>query len=116
MNCESLKFSEYSSDKLKLDKLRYYSEIVNMSGIQKVEVISLLRKLLRVSMNMSNYNFRDYSKRRIMYEFKCNKDNNDYEKSVEKYKWGCQQYEVLRRQSIISQLYPEEGSVINQLK
>ena len=87
-----------------------------MSRIQKVEVITLLRKLLRVSMNMSNYNFRDYSKRRIMYEFKCNKDNNDNDKSLEKYKWGCQQYEVLRRQSIISQLYPEQASVINQLK
>lgn len=57
-------------------------------GIEKKEVISLLRKLLRVSMNMFIYNFRDYSKRRIMYEFKCNKDNNDVEKSVEKHKWG----------------------------
>lgn len=70
---------------------------------------------MKTSLQLENYNFREHATRRIKYDFKTNKDlpTIDIDNN---YKFGLSQLELLKRQSIISKLYPENKSVISQLK
>eukprot|EP01038_Epipyxis_sp_PR26KG_P015238 gene15238-20538_t len=79
----------------------------------KHEIISLFRKCLKFSNQISNYNFREHAKRKVKYEFKKSmqlKNAGEIESTFVK---GMNSMDVLRRQSIISQLYPETQSVIH---
>jgi LYR motif-containing protein 4 len=76
----------------------------------RVAVVSLYRNLLKNAVKFVNYNFRDHAQRRVMVEFRNNKELPVVE-AEEKFKWGCSQLDMLRRQATISQLYPEETSV-----
>jgi hypothetical protein len=66
--------------------------------------------LLRNASKFVNYNFREHAKRRIIGEFHNNKGLVTVDAEA-KFVWGINQAEVVRRQALISQLYPEEQSV-----
>lgn len=66
--------------------------------------------MLRNAGKFGNYNFREHAKRRIIGEFQLNKSLPIVEAEA-KYVWGLGQAEIVRRQAIVSQLYPEESSV-----
>ncbi len=84
-----------------------------MSGVSRTQSITLFRSLLREAGKMANYNFREHARRRVsgaFREFQC--ANVDVAK--EQYAFGVAQLEILKRQSIISRLYPEAESVTEQ--
>mmetsp|Transcript_26527 Transcript_26527/g.58749 ORF Transcript_26527/g.58749 Transcript_26527/m.58749 type:complete len:100 (+) Transcript_26527:144-443(+) len=74
-------------------------------------VLVLYRTMLRSSLQMTNYNFREHAKRRVVGEFRASKSLVGEEAQV-KYTWGLSQSLTLKRQAAVSQLYPDtEGSV-----
>jgi hypothetical protein len=74
-------------------------------------VLVLYRNMLRSSTKMTNYNFREHAKRRVVGEFRASKSLVGAE-AESKYTWGLSQSNTLKRQAAISQLYPDtEGSV-----
>lgn len=76
-------------------------------------VLKLYKSMLGNAAKFANYNFREHAKRRIVGEFKISKQLTGAEANA-KYVWGLDQAEMVRRQSIVSQLYPEESSVAAQ--
>ena len=75
------------------------------------QVMHLYRNMLKYASKFTHYNFREYSLRRVKYEFRANK-TVDQPRALELYKDGLKQFDVLKRQSIISQLYPVDESVL----
>lgn len=74
-------------------------------------VLGLYRRMLKDATKFNNYNFREHAKRRIKWDFRVSKDLPTAE-AEQKYTWGVNQAEALRRQVTISQLYPQETSVV----
>ncbi len=81
------------------------------SSISKTQVIGLLRAFYRHANKMSNFNFKEHAKRRIIYGFRMNKNISEPQLTAE-YKKGLDQLELVRRQAIISSLYPDVESVV----
>ena len=80
---------------------------------RKVEVLSLFRSLLRHSSKIMNYNFCAHAKRRSRAGFEYNRTVGG-EDLMEKYKFGLIQLEIVKRQAIISHLYPDSLSSVMQ--
>lgn len=78
----------------------------------KPQVLSLLRSFLRHGSKITNYNFREHAKRRALQGFRANRALTGSELQS-KFDEGRVQLEVLKRQAVISQLYPDMGSVIS---
>ena len=78
-------------------------------------VLSLYRQMLRNSLKFANYNFREHAYRRISGEFRLCQSLPPSEAEA-KFQWGINQAELVKRQAIISQLYPEERSVAAKVK
>lgn len=76
----------------------------------RTAVVSLYRKMLKDASKFANYNFREHAHRRIAWEFKSNRHITSAEAEA-KYTWGLGQADIVRRQAVISQLYPEQNSV-----
>eukprot|EP01033_Poteriospumella_lacustris_P013846 gene13847-9898_t len=62
---------------------------------------------------MAHYNFREHAQRRVKGAFR-EFQQADAAVAKEQYEFGVNQLEVLKRQSIISRLYPEMISVTEQ--
>eukprot|EP00549_Striatella_unipunctata_P006751 CAMPEP_0118714226 /NCGR_PEP_ID=MMETSP0800-20121206/26051_1 /TAXON_ID=210618 ORGANISM="Striatella unipunctata, Strain CCMP2910" /NCGR_SAMPLE_ID=MMETSP0800 /ASSEMBLY_ACC=CAM_ASM_000638 /LENGTH=79 /DNA_ID=CAMNT_0006619959 /DNA_START=22 /DNA_END=261 /DNA_ORIENTATION=+ len=71
----------------------------------------LYRQLLREAKHMKDYNFRNYALRRIKLGFEEGKAMEG-ESSVEALSFGEQQLELLKRQSLLTRLYPSAKSVM----
>lgn len=80
------------------------------------QILQLYRLFLKSAMKFSNYNFKEFAKRKVRYEFRQNQTLADKASIEQKYQYGTQQLEILRRQVLISSLYPEAPSVISQRK
>lgn len=79
----------------------------------RVQVLGLYRQLLRESKKFTSYNFRDYAKHRIHHEFELNKQVTDPAKINLLIKKAENDLSSLKRQVIVSQLFPVENSHIN---
>lgn len=78
----------------------------------RIPVLSLYKRLIKESNKFSSYNFREYAKKRIKDEFEANKqlkDSNQLKTLIQK---GEQSFDLIKRQALISRLYPAEKSVI----
>uniref|UniRef100_A0A2P2IK86 Complex 1 LYR protein domain-containing protein n=1 Tax=Rhizophora mucronata TaxID=61149 RepID=A0A2P2IK86_RHIMU len=75
------------------------------SGVTKAEVLSLYRSLLRTARRFSDYNIREYTKRRAIDGFRQNKHLTDPSAISAAYSDGRAQLEVAKRQAIIYSLY-----------
>ena len=84
-----------------------------MSAPARTAVLSLYRNMLGNASKFANYNFREHAKRRIVGGFKESKSLSAADAEA-KYSWGLNQAEMVRRQAIVSQLYPEDSSVAAQ--
>eukprot|EP01040_Poterioochromonas_malhamensis_P002689 gene2689-2863_t len=82
--------------------------------VHRVQVLSLYRGLIRSANKFHNYNFRDFAKRKINYEFGKNKALTDSAIIQSQFQKGVEQLEALKRQVIINSLYPEESSVVEK--
>lgn len=78
------------------------------------KVLSLYKSLIKESNRFTSYNFREYAHKRISWEFKKNKQINDQEQLKALSKKAQDNLESLKRQVIISQLYPAEKLIIEK--
>ncbi|KAJ9090499.1 hypothetical protein DSO57_1001957 [Entomophthora muscae] len=79
----------------------------------KNQVLSLYRNLLRASKGFHGYNFQQYAIRRTKDSFRSNKDI-DEAAAIKAYQTGNNDLEVIRRQSIISNLFTSDKLVIEK--
>ncbi|KAF9549005.1 LYR motif-containing protein 4 [Mortierella hygrophila] len=80
------------------------------------QVLTLYKDLLHHSSKFAAYNFRDYAVRRTRDAFHAAKNETDPAKIEALIHKGEQQLEVVKRQSLISQLYSGEKLVVENPK
>ncbi|RLV90292.1 Protein CAJ1 [Spathaspora sp. JA1] len=90
------------------------SSISNMANSK--QVLGLYKQLLEKAYKFDNYNFREYSKRRIHDSFKANKTLTDPKAVDEFYNKGIDSLALLHRQTSISQMYTFDKLVVEPLK
>jgi LYR motif-containing protein 4 len=75
-------------------------------------VLRLFREMLREGSRFKNYNFREYSKRRIRSEFEENKKETDPTKIQAAYEKGKRELESLKRQVSVNNLYARAAPLV----
>ena len=75
----------------------------------RAPVLALYRSLLRASSGFTNYNFRAYALRSVRDRFRANVGLSDAEAVAAALHDGRQQLELVKRQTVISQLFPQEA-------
>ena len=81
-----------------------------MSPPSNLQVVSLFRSRLRNARNLENYNFREHTIRHVKHDYRMN-INASGEELEKIYQAGLEDLKRLKRQLVISQLYPEIASV-----
>ena len=80
------------------------------------QILGLYKQLLEKAYKFDNYNFREFTKRKISDSFKANKSLND-EKAIKSfYNEGIDQLAMLQRQTTISQMFTFDKLVVEPLK
>mmetsp|Transcript_29172 Transcript_29172/g.27956 ORF Transcript_29172/g.27956 Transcript_29172/m.27956 type:complete len:96 (+) Transcript_29172:118-405(+) len=77
------------------------------------QVLQLYRLLMRYSSKFTNYNFRAHAMRRSKMGFVMNRHVEGVE-LAEKFAFGMKQLEIAKRQSLVSQLYPDTMTSVMQ--
>ena len=90
------------------------NSIIPMSAPKVVLVKSLYRSLLRYTSKITNYNFRSHAMRRTRAGFITNRTVTGDE-LVSAYAFGVQQLAIAKRQSLVSQLYPDTMASVMQI-
>lgn len=80
------------------------------------QILGLYKQLLVNAYKFDNYNFREYSKRRIHDAFKQHKALTDEEQITNFFNEGINNLAMLKRQSTISQMFTFEKLVVEPLK
>mmetsp|Transcript_17102 Transcript_17102/g.26640 ORF Transcript_17102/g.26640 Transcript_17102/m.26640 type:complete len:96 (-) Transcript_17102:401-688(-) len=80
----------------------------------KIEVLHLFRGIIKYGKMIKDYNFREYALRRTRDGFRSNQSLQGEELS-KVYSNGLNQFEIVRRQALIGQLYPSETSVMESI-
>lgn len=76
-----------------------------MAAPSRVEVLSLYRCLLRTARSFSDYNIREYTKRRSGDAFRQSRAISDPSVAAAVFSDGKKQLEVARRQAVVYSLY-----------
>ena len=84
--------------------------------MSRVQVLSLYRQLLRKGQKFHNYNFREYSQRRIRSEFKENMNKKEPNEIQTLYQKGLKEREKIFRQQTISSFYGQQLNVAESWK
>lgn len=79
------------------------------------QILSLYRQLLQKSNKFENYNFREWSKRKVYSDFKAHKGLTNKEEINSFYKKGLVSLAQLDRQTTISQMFTFEKLVVEPL-
>ncbi|XP_027167906.1 LYR motif-containing protein 4 [Coffea eugenioides] len=79
------------------------------------EVLSLFRSLFRTARGFSDYNIREYTKRRTVDGFRHNKDISDPSSICAAFADGKSQLEVAKRQAVVYSLYAPKLKSIMEL-
>ncbi|KAH7528982.1 hypothetical protein FEM48_Zijuj05G0135200 [Ziziphus jujuba var. spinosa] len=80
----------------------------------RAEVLVLFRSLLRTARRFSDYNIREYTKRRTIDAFRHNQNLSDAASVSAAYSDGKTQLEIAQRQAVVYQLYaPKIRSVMD---
>ncbi|KAK6200986.1 uncharacterized protein RJT21DRAFT_119945 [Scheffersomyces amazonensis] len=85
-------------------------------AVSSKQVLSLYKQLLEKAAKFDNYNFREYSKRRVRDAFKDNKNLSEEKSITEFYNKGIESLAQLHRQSTISQMFTFDKLVVEPLK
>ncbi|KAJ5288535.1 LYR motif-containing protein 4 [Penicillium angulare] len=80
------------------------------------QVRSLFRSLLRQSSQFSNYNFREYARRKTRDSFREGQKESEERRIQELIQSGLQDLRLLKRQTIISQFYQLDKLVVEGQK
>ncbi|XP_019056773.1 PREDICTED: LYR motif-containing protein 4 [Tarenaya hassleriana] len=86
------------------------------SAPSRSEVLHLCRSLLRVARVFSDYNIREYTKRRTVDGFRLNQSLTDPEKVYVAFEEGKAQLEVAKRQAAVYSLYTPKTKSIMDIK
>lgn len=81
------------------------------ASVGKPQVRSLLRAFFRQANLIPNFNFREHAKRRALHGFRINQNITEPQLSIE-YQNGVEKLQMVRRQAVISSLYPDMESVV----
>lgn len=84
-----------------------------MSAPNQLQTRSLLRSLIRHTSKITNYNFRSHAMRRVKAGFAANRTASGAELTT-LYTFGLKQLDIAKRQSLVSQLYPDTMSSVMQ--
>ncbi|KAG8464164.1 hypothetical protein KFE25_003227 [Diacronema lutheri] len=79
---------------------------------ERTQVLALFKKLMRASRSFTHYNFREYALRRVRLGFREKAGVSDPAQIAELVGEGSKQLEVVRKQALISQLYPQARHVM----
>ncbi|KAI3463886.1 hypothetical protein Pfo_020549 [Paulownia fortunei] len=83
------------------------------SAPTRIEVLSLFRSLLRTARDFTDYNIREYAKRRTIDAFHNNRHLSDPVEVAAAFAEGKSQLEVAKRQVVVYSLYsPRVKSVM----
>lgn len=82
----------------------------------RAKVISLYRQLMQEADKFTTSNFRVYAKNRIHHEFELNRNVTDLAKQKALIEKAEKSLSSLKRQVIVSQLFPAEKSVLDARK
>lgn len=82
-----------------------YRSTAMASSASRAEVLSLFRSLLRTATKFSDYNIREYAKRRAIDGFRDNRGLTDPSSIVAAFADGKSQLEVAKRQAVVYSLY-----------
>jgi len=77
---------------------------------------SLFRSLLRQSSQFSNYNFREYARRKTRDSFREHQNESEERRIQELIQTGLQDLRLLKRQTVISQFYQLDKLVVEGQK
>lgn len=80
------------------------------------DILSLYKKLFSRAYKFDNYNFREYSKRRIHDAFRENKNLSKEDDIIRFYNDGINNLALLERQTAISQMFTLDKLVVEPLK
>lgn len=80
------------------------------------EVLSLFRSFLRTAREFSDYNIREYTKRRAIDAFRHNKDMSDPSQVSAAFAEGKSQLQVAKRQAIVYSLYSPGVKSVMEVK
>ncbi|KAF4393396.1 hypothetical protein CsatB_009931 [Cannabis sativa] len=83
----------------------------------RAEVLALFRSLLRTARQFTDYNIREYTKRRTVDAFRQTQKLNEPSAVASAYSDGKAQLEIAKRQALVYQLYaPKIKSVMDVVK
>ncbi|KAJ5930641.1 hypothetical protein N7466_006134 [Penicillium verhagenii] len=80
------------------------------------QVRSLFRSLMRQSTQFSNYNFREFARRKTRDSFREHQNESEDRRIQELIQTGLQELRLLKRQTIISQFYQMDKLVVEGQK
>ncbi|KAK4555353.1 hypothetical protein LTR86_007650 [Recurvomyces mirabilis] len=83
-----------------------------MSSPAISEVLSLYRSISRQARQFSNYNFREYAKRRARDAFRDNRAESDARRIQELMQKGLKELQILKRQTVVSQFFQLDRLVV----
>ncbi|CDO94294.1 unnamed protein product [Kluyveromyces dobzhanskii CBS 2104] len=87
-----------------------------VAGSSKVQILHMYKEFIRNSNKIQNYNFREYFLRRARESFRANKNVKSPEKISELISEAEKDLGVLKRQSVISNMYTFDKLVVEPLK
>ncbi|KAF7170239.1 hypothetical protein CNMCM5623_002716 [Aspergillus felis] len=90
--------------------------VANLQRDTAFQVRSLFRSLLRQSSQFSNYNFREYARRRTRDAFREHQHETEERRIQELIQDGLQNLRMLKRQTVISQFYQLDKLVVEGQK
>lgn len=85
-----------------------------MTSIARADWVKLYKQLHREAEKFTQYNYRSFAHRRIRDHFEKNKTVIDIVQLQNLYKEGQRNLESLRRQTVLSSLYPHQKTVVEE--
>ncbi|KAG8074321.1 hypothetical protein GUJ93_ZPchr0006g42917 [Zizania palustris] len=82
----------------------------------RAEVMSLFRSLLRTARQFSDYNIREYTRRRAADAFRENRALGDVPAAAAAFAYGKKQLEVAKRQAVVYSMYAPKAKSIMEMK
>jgi len=101
------------------ERLKTTGATMSVATVQRdtaFQVRSLFRSLLRQSSQFSNYNFREYARRRTKDAFRECQNETEDRKIQELIQEGLMNLRMMKRQTIISQFYQLDRLVVEGQK
>ncbi|PCG96732.1 Complex 1 LYR protein [Penicillium occitanis (nom. inval.)] len=92
------------------------SSVTTLHRDTAFQVRSLFRSLMRQSSQFSNYNFREYARRRTRDAFREHQKEGEERKIQEFIQEGLKNLRMMKRQTVISQFYQLDRLVVEGQK